>query len=153
MAKRIRRSTENRNKIKELYESGNTFEEISAETGYKVSSIKTILCSLSVRYGKDNNEAYAKALQMRKDGKLIKDISKEVGINEGSLSTYFCKNGLRTKGEDTIPKEETNVDYADIESLSHAQPRMARIYNDGGKKWVDVTEKLFEQPEILMLRG
>lgn len=132
-----RKTEENLNKIRQLYESGKTIPEIAAETGYKESSVNALLCKTGIcRKTRRIDQYIPTMIAMRKNGASIKEIAEEVGFNEAYISQALCKAGCRKVEKNRAPVEtsidENNLVYADNTK------RITRVVFYG-KRYLDVT--------------
>lgn len=112
-----------------LYKSGKSLEDIATATGYKVSSVKTIINSLGVSIAPpeiDNNLI----IQMRKDGKTLKEIGNVVGLSAASVSLRLDKAGYK--------KAKHRADM-DVPVHSYAVQRRAKMCVVGGKRYADLS--------------
>lgn len=136
--------------VKRMFKDGKSAEEITEATGYKWNTIKIILNKSGISYATKVKYDYTDVIELKKQGISATEISKMKNIPRTCVIKYLNRRGIVDKVSFAPPVDrEENIDIA---SLPHAKPRMAHIYNDGNKKWVDLTDKIFEQPEIMMMQ-
>lgn len=136
--------------IKDMFDSGMTLDDIANETGLNKRNLGSVLKRFNVS-AIDNDERYARMIELKKSGMTVLEISKEVGLSQATVSQHLCRNGFRSRvGKRKADESEAEIipELEDIEKLPHARPRMNRIEIANGKKWVDVTETIFNQPSI-----
>ena len=137
--------------VKQMFKSGKSVDEIKEATGYKWNTIKIILNKSGISYATKVKYDYTGVEEMKRDGMSITEIGKVTGIPRNCISTYLCRNE-DAENKQVIPRSDFMTDE-EIAKLPHAKPIMKHIFVDNnGKKWVDTTETLFEQPDIIMLR-
>ena len=133
----MRKKTEEAlNKMRQLHEEGKTIEEIAEATGYKASSVNTMLGKTGVQRTRKIDPYMPTIIEMRKNGVSVKEIAEEVGFNASYVSHVLCKVGYRKVRKDRTPSESS----IDTEKLVYADNtvKIPRIVI-GGKKYLDVT--------------
>lgn len=135
------RKNDNHAKIKEMYESGRTFEQIAEEMGYKITSIRVILNNLGISFAKDKTVMDKVCRQMRKDGKSLIEISKATGRSKPAISTYLSRCKLSTRrsidrGTSYNLEKDENLVYAE-------QPKEIPYTGTNGKKYREINEMLY----------
>lgn len=132
--------------VKQMFKDGKSTDEIEKATGYKWNTIKIILNKGGISYATKTKYDYTGVKEMREQGMSASEISKKTNIPSCSIRTYLSRNGLSVSQSLAPPVEREPI--ADIKMLKRARPRMNRIAVVNGKKYVDVTETIFNQPDL-----
>lgn len=135
--------------VKKLFKDGKTLDEIEQETGYKKNTIKVMLNKAGISYNKRFTYDYSKIAEMKANGISTADICGITGIPRACINKYFRKISNVEKPR-IIPQAE-KMDDAELESLPHAEPRREYRVVVGKKKYRDVIETLFEEPDIMSI--
>ncbi len=135
-------NTERRELVKTMFQSGKTPQEITEATGYKWNTIKGILNKSGISYAPRCKYDYSKVKEMKESGMSIKEISQITNIPKASISKWLSSHGMGV----VVPPVTSS--HIDINKLQYARPRRSRIEVVNGKKYVDITETLFNQPYV-----
>jgi len=141
--------TDRHEQVKKLFKDGKTLDEIEQETGYKKNTIKVMLNKAGISYASHFKYDYSKVEEMKNNGMSTAEICNATGITRTCVNNYISKIGKCEKPR-IIPQAE-KMDDAELESLPHAEPRREYRVVVGKKKYRDVIETLFEEPDIMSI--
>lgn len=135
----MKEKTEKKHRVlRSMYEQGSSLAEIAEATGYKESSVATLLNKTGAGRRKRRMEDYMpKMLQMRREGKTLEEISRETGFTISGICTKLNRHGCRKNimhniyGETEMP-DGTGLTYA------ASRKKMEKI-TVNGREYVDVT--------------
>ena len=136
-----RKKTGKSDRVKQLYESGRSIEEIARELGYKTSSVKTILGCKGVKRRKFTRDYHDTIAAMAAVGKSTQEIAGCVGISAYSISKYMHEAGIRDRSrQHQAVSEEMMERMLDNLQFAEERPPVVKKVECGGKRWVDVTD-------------
>lgn len=141
---KIKKPELKKKEIYELYESGKTIEEISEQTGYKESTVRTYINKAGYNKKKFFDDCIKEILKMRSEGKSLREISQKTGLAESTLSNRLCKLGYHQYTKRGV--EESREEY-ELSKLTYAKKEKPRIYTVfcQNKKYLDITEVVLSE--------
>lgn len=141
---KIKKPELKKKKIYELYESGKTIEEISEQTGYKESTVRTYINKAGYNRKIYFDDMVENILKMRKEGKPLREIARETGLSESTISNRLCKLGYHQYTKRGV--EESREEY-ELSKLTYAKKEKPRIYTVfcQNKKYLDITEVVLSE--------
>lgn len=136
------------NKVRTMHANGMTIPQMAKELGYKESSMGVMLRQAGIRRKVDADDYLEQMIQMRSEGKTTKEISDATGLTMAWVSKKLVGAGCRKTINHDIPREPE----IDESKLTYAKPRKApEKVVEGGKRWIDMTEAVFDTPDIMSL--
>ncbi len=135
-------SQEKRELVKTMFQSGKTPQEITEATGYKWNTIKGILNKSGISYAPRCKYDYSKVKKLKESGMSIKEISQITNIPKASINIWLSRHGM---GVAIPPVTSKRIDRS---KLQYARPRKSHVEVVNGKKYVDITETIYNQPLV-----
>lgn len=131
-----RTKTGKSDRVKQLYESGSSIEEIAIKLGYKPSSVKAILHHKGVRRKKMAKHYHNEIEQMVEEGKSIHEIAKKIELSTRTVGDYIYKTGMKEKGFRATSEE---LEMCNLQFAEERKPVIEKVIYRG-KAWEDITE-------------
>lgn len=135
--------------MRAMYESGMSIKEVADKMGYKPGTVQTMLSKTGLSREKFAMDYIADLVKMRESGMTLTEISKETGFCKSTICQTLNKAGCRKNIMHDVRPPGPVIDES---KLTYAKPRKApeRVV-EGGKRWLDMTEAVFDTPDIMSL--
>lgn len=141
---KIKKPELKKKEIYELYESGKTIEEISEQTGYKESTVRTYINKAGYNKKKFFDDCIKEILKMRNEGKSLREISQKTGLAESTLSNRLCKLGYHQYTKRGVEENREEYDLSKLTYAIKTKPKIYPIISDG-KRYIDITEVILSE--------
>ncbi|WP_342756765.1 hypothetical protein [Kineothrix sedimenti] len=146
----MRKSTEQKLKdMRAMYESGMSIKEIADKMGYMPGTVQTMLSKTGLSREKFAMDHITDLVKMREDGMTLAEISEKTGFCISTICKNLNKAGCRKNVMHDVRPSEPIIDES---KLIYAKPRKApERMVEGGKRYVDVLDSLYDTPDIMSL--
>lgn len=135
--------------MRAMYESGMSIKEIADKMGYKQGTVQTMLSKTGLSREKFAMDYITDLVKMREDGMTLAEISEKTGFCVSTICQTLRKAGCPKNVMHDVGPSEPVIDES---KLTYAAPRkVPERVTEGGKRWVDVTESVFDTPDIMSL--
>lgn len=130
-----------RKKVIDMYYAGLPFSEIAKETGYKETSVRSILSQEGLCYRqKVLDKKHAEVIRLCNEGMSNTKISKVTGYSEGTISSILIKYGVRRYiKHDTY--DEDDIDTSSLQFAIERKPKFEKVICNG-KEYTDITDAI-----------
>lgn len=128
-------------KILEMYHAGAAFEDIGKATGYKETSVRSILSKLGVcNRRKFQYEKYSQIVKLYDQGRNNTQIALLTGVSPSTVTQVLKNYGIRRYIKHDA-YEEDDIDTDTLQFAVERKPKFERVICNG-KEYTDITDAI-----------
>ena len=135
--------------MRAMYESGMSIKEIADKMGYKPGTVQTMLSKTGLSRERFAMDCIEELVKMRESGMSLAEISEKTGFCKSTICQTLNKAGCRKNVMHDVRPPEPVIDESKLTYAEKPKPPRTVIVN--GKRYVDMTDVLYDTDDIMSL--